>query len=43
MQVARFIVNPAWRLTPEEIGLRAAALLPAGPPTPGVLIQRLSA
>ena len=37
--VERFLVKPAWNLTPGAIAQRAAALLGPGPPSPAVLIQ----
>jgi hypothetical protein len=38
--VERFLISPAWRLSPGLIGQRASTLLGPGPPAPAVLIQR---
>ena len=40
--VERFLVTPAWHLTPAAIGARAGTLLAPVPPDPAVLIQRPS-
>ena len=37
--VERFLVNPAWDLSPGAIAQRASTLLGPGPPSPAVLVQ----
>ena len=37
--VERFLINPAWNLSPGAIAQRASTLLGPGPPSPAVLVQ----